>query len=85
MTGFSLVREVPSIFVSESVAGAGSVLRCDEGGELTAADVAEEPLGTRVEPADDSVVSTTYIGIRRSSPGLFDVTADLQAGERPGV
>ena len=70
--------------LSESVAGAGPVLRCDEGGEVTAADVAEEPLGSRVEPPDDSRRVDDVARDADVLQSLLDVTADLQAGDHLG-
>ena len=51
--------------LSESVAGAGPVLGCYDGGELATANVAEEALGCRIDPADDSGCVDDVGSVRR--------------------
>jgi hypothetical protein len=47
-------RGGPEDLPGEQLAGAPAVLGRDDGGELTPANVADETLGSRIDPADDS-------------------------------
>jgi hypothetical protein len=59
----------------ESLAGTGPVLGCDDGTELTTANVAQEPLGCRIEPPDDSCLVNDVARDEYVLQGLLNVTA----------
>ena len=63
----------------EELAGAPAVLRRDDGGEVATANVAEKPLGCRIEPPDDSLCVEDVARDADALQSLLDVAADFQA------
>ena len=63
----------------EQLAGALPVLGRDDGGELAAANVADKPLGRRIDPPDDSRCVEDVARDADAVQRLLDVAADFQA------
>jgi hypothetical protein len=63
----------------ESVAGTGPVLGCYDGGELATANVAEEALGCRIDPADDAGCVEDVRRYADALQGMLNVAADSQS------
>ena len=68
----------------EQLAGAAAVLGRDDGGVLATANVAEKPLGRRIDPADDSRRVEDVTRNTDAGQSLLDVAADCQAGDHHG-
>ena len=70
--------------LGEQLAGAFPALGRDDGGELTTANVADEPLGCRIELADDSLCVEDVARDADTLKSLLDVAADFQASGHHG-
>ena len=68
----------------EQLACAPAVLGRDDGGEVATANIADEPLGGRVEPPDDSRLVEHVARDADVLQSLLDVAADFQAGGHHG-
>ena len=77
-------RGGPEHLPGEQFLGTSAVLGCDDGGEMAAANVAEELLGCRIDPANDprSVEDVARDADVFQSP--LDVAADSQTGDHGG-
>ena len=64
--------------LGEQLAGAPAVLGRDDGGDVATADVAEKPLGRRIDPADDSRRVEDVARDTDALQSLLDVTAERQ-------
>jgi hypothetical protein len=62
--------------LGEQLAGAPAVLGGDDGGELTSANVADKPLGGRIDPANDSRRVEDVARDADVLQSLLDVPAD---------
>jgi len=68
----------------EQLAGAAAVFGCDDGCEVTTANVADKLLGCRVDPPDDSCFVEDVARDADVLESLLDVAADFQAGGHDG-
>ena len=75
----SVAGEVPSSFWENSSRARRAVLGRDDGGEVATANVAEKPLGCRIDPADDSRFVEDVARDADALQSLLDVAADCQA------
>ena len=71
-------------FLGEQLAGAAAVLGRDDGGEVATADVADKPLGCRIDPPDDARFVEDIARDADALQSLLDVAADFQAGGHHG-
>ena len=70
--------------LGEQLAGAAGVLGRDDGGVVAAANVAEKPLGCRIDPADDARCVEDVARDADALQSLLDVAADCQASGHHG-
>ncbi len=68
----------------EQLAGAPAVLGRNDGGEVAAANVADELLGCRIDPADDTGCVEDVARDADAAQSLLDVAADCQASGHHG-
>ena len=68
----------------EQLAGAAAVLGRDDGREVATANVADQPLGCRIDPANDSRRVEDVAGDADALQRLLDVAAECQAGGHHG-
>ena len=66
--------------LGEQLAGAPAVLGRDNGGEVSTANIADESLGCRIDPPDDSRLVEHVARDADVLQSLLDVAADFQAG-----
>ncbi len=65
----------------EQLAGAPAVLGRDDGGDVATANVAEQPLGCRIDPTNDPRCVEDVARDADALQSLLDVPADSQAGD----
>ena len=68
----------------EQLAGAPAVLGRDDGSEMATANIAEKPLGCRIDPPDDSRRVEDVARDADAVQSLLDITADCQARDHHG-